>query len=209
MSKSPPLATCAAVKPLPRVWGPPRHGGSFGQEASRQTQGLLYENHPFSTAPRGISESPLCLLGTRNLRPRACSHVVCMYSHLRCPWQLLPEGGTAVGTAAGTSLSGLPQGLSPSAFLPCWTATQRVTYPTEPLVPQRHACAGFTVRLLWRWQQGCPANSYLNSNRHPGQGARLTCSLAETPSFPTGPLLIQQLLSAPPPLLSNNTSCAC
>lgn len=55
---------------------------------------------------------------------------------LRCapptwPLWVLPGGGRAAGTAAGTSPSGLPRGLSPSASPPCWTATQRVTYPAE------------------------------------------------------------------------------
>lgn len=61
------------------------------------------------------------------------------------PQQVLPGGGRAVGTAAGTSLSGLPRGLAPSASLPCWTATQRVTYPSERptrLLPVSHRSRG-------------------------------------------------------------------
>lgn len=68
--------------------------------------------------------------------------------------QVLPGGGRAVGTAADTSPSGLPRGRSPSASLPCWTTTQRVTYLTEPpgaahegarLHPSSHRAGGLST----------------------------------------------------------------
>lgn len=52
-----------------------------------------------------------------------------------------------MGMASGTSPSGRPRGPSPSAFLPCWTATQRVTCPPEPPALQKLAC----VLLVTVW----------------------------------------------------------
>lgn len=117
--------------------GPSQAWCSFGQEAPGWTRGFFTRANPSlcssKTVTRQISERPLSLLGARNPRPRACLHRIPNCTPLRCPLRLLPGGGRAGGTVAGTSLSGLPQGRSPSAFLPCWTATQRVTYPTDPL----------------------------------------------------------------------------
>lgn len=113
-----------------------------------------------------------------------------------------------MGMAAGTSLSGLPQGPPPSAFLPCWTATQRVTYPTEPLAPQYHTHAGLTIRPLWRQRQGYPANSYLNSNGPPGQWGKpqlLTYPDSSAPQLPlaysvVSPCTPSALKQLPPPV---------
>lgn len=124
-----------------------------------------------------LRKSPLSL-GNGSLRPRACSHGISEYFHLRGPWWLLPGGGTVVGMAAGTSLSGLPQGLPPSAFLPCWTATQRVTYPTELLS---------TTPLPDRLSDYCGGSNRATQLTPTCTSVGLSASRAGLPTYPDSP----------------------
>ena len=102
-------------EPSPLAW--PQDGGSRAL--------------PAHLAPGWGVPRPACPPGPRMGGPEA-----------RQSW-VLPGGGRAEGTAAGTSPSGLPRGLSPSASLPCWTAGN-----TEGYVPHRATGAA---------QGGCPS----------------------------------------------------
>lgn len=86
---------------------------------------------------------------------------------------------------------------------------------TEGYIPHGPtACARPIVRLPWRGQQGCPANSYPNSSGPASRivGARPTCSPAQTPQFPQlSTFSISFALPCPAPISPQVviTFCAC
>lgn len=102
---------------------------------------------------QGPSPAEACLPGQPGRRPQNGGPKVALLASLAPPW-VLPGGGRAAGTAAGISPSGLPRGPSPSASLPCWTTTQRVTDLTELPGASRdgaHLCpTSHEAGLTWR-----------------------------------------------------------